>query len=87
MGEPGGRGADPVSPVAGLLLLGFSIYLFITSIQLMQVKDVATSLLAALIGFVSLSGGVTLIRTWSLARAYSGGLSPGKGEGGGEEKR
>lgn len=35
-------------------------------------QDVASSLLATLIGFVTMSGGVTLIRTWSLSRVYQG---------------
>ncbi len=65
-------GGDYISPIAGLVLLVFSLYLFMESIRLMsgEYRDVATSLLAALIGFVSLSGAITLIRTWSLARAY-----------------
>ncbi|MNO03788.1 hypothetical protein D3C81_2245960 [compost metagenome] len=49
-------------------MIGFSIYVFLWSLQLMIYRDVPSSLLAALIGFVALSGGVSLIRTWSLAR-------------------
>ncbi len=73
-----GKG-DLVAPVTGLILIGFSIYIFLWSLQLMVNRDVPSSLLAALIGFVSLSGGVTMIRTWSLSR-YA---SPKEGE---EEK-
>jgi len=69
---------DYVSPVAGIVLLLFSLYMFYEGIALMVVRDVASSLLATLIGFVSLSGGITLIRTWSLSRAYSGGEKHGE---------
>jgi len=62
---------DYFSPVAGLILIGFSIYVFLHALQLMIARDVPSSLLATLIGFVSLSGGVSLIRTWSLARVAS----------------
>ncbi|ABN69554.1 hypothetical protein Smar_0443 [Staphylothermus marinus F1] len=59
---------DIVVAIAGFVLIGFSIYVFLWSLQLMIYRDVPSSLLAALIGFVALSGGVSLIRTWSLAR-------------------
>jgi len=62
---------DYVSPAAGLILIGFSIYIFMHALQLMIERDVPSSLLAVLIGFVALSGGVSLIRTWSLARVAS----------------
>ncbi len=61
---------DFISPIAGLILLFFSLYMFYNGIVLMSVGDVATSLLSILVGFVTLSGGVTLIRTWSLTRIY-----------------
>lgn len=64
---------DYVSPIAGFILILFSLYMFYLGLTLMQnVQDVASSLLATLIGFVTMSGGVTLIRTWSLSRAYPG---------------
>ncbi len=64
-------GKEYVTPIAGLILVGFSIYIFLWALQLMVSRDVPSSLLATLIGFVSLSGGVTMIRTWSLARYAS----------------
>jgi hypothetical protein len=62
---------DYVSPIAGLVLIGFSIYILLWSLDLMIRRDVPSSLLAVLIGFVALTGGVSLIRTWSLERAAS----------------
>ncbi|MCD6301111.1 MAG: hypothetical protein J7L82_03470 [Staphylothermus sp.] len=59
---------DILAPVIGLILVGFSIYVFLWSLQLMIYRDVPSSLLGALIGFVSLSAGESLIRTWSLGR-------------------
>ena len=59
---------DYISPVAGLVLIGFSMYIFLWALQLMVNRDVPSSLLAVLIGFVTLTGGVSLIRTWSLSR-------------------
>lgn len=59
---------DYISPIAGFILLGFSIYIFLSAIQLMMNRDVPSSLLAVLIGFVCLTGGVSLIRTWTLTR-------------------
>lgn len=64
-------GKDVVSPIIGSLLIGFSIYIFLWAVQLMIMRDVPSSLLATLIGFVSLTGGVSLIRTWSLTRYAS----------------
>ncbi len=55
---------DYITPIAGLILLFFSLYMFYNGIVLISYyRDVASSLLAILIGFVTLSGGVTLIRT------------------------
>ncbi|MET1160872.1 MAG: hypothetical protein ABWW65_07920 [Thermoprotei archaeon] len=71
---------DIVALITGLLLVGFSIYIFLWSLQLMVNRDVPSSLLAVLIGFVSLTSGVSLIRTWILAkhakREESAGGSP-----------
>ncbi len=61
---------DYISPAIGIVLIGFSLYMFYTGIALMMIRDVASSLLAILIGFVTLSGGITLIRTWAIARVY-----------------
>ena len=62
---------DYVTPVAGLILVLFSLYMLYRGVELMREQDVASSLLATLIGFLSLSGGVTLLRTWAITRAYS----------------
>ncbi len=62
------KARDVVTPIIGFILVGFSIYVFISAIRLMIIRDVPSSLLATLIGFVSLSGGITMIRTWSLTR-------------------
>ncbi len=59
---------DVVTPIIGFILVGFSIYVFLSALRLMIIRDVPSSLLATLIGFVSLSGGITMIRTWSLTR-------------------
>ncbi len=73
-----GKG-DLVAPITGLILIGFSIYVFLWSLQLMVMRDVPSSLLATLIGFVSLSGGVTMIRSWTLTR-YASREEKGKEE-------
>ncbi len=73
-------GREYVSPIAGLILIGFSIYIFLWALQLMIMRDIPSSLLATLIGFVALSGGVTMIRTWSLARYASKALGEKKEE-------
>ncbi len=62
------KARDVVTPIIGFILVGFSIYVFLSAIRLMIIRDVPSSLLATLIGFVSLSGGITMIRTWSLTR-------------------
>ncbi len=62
------RARDVVTPIIGFILVGFSIYVFLSALRLMIIRDVPSSLLATLIGFVSLSGGITMIRTWSLTR-------------------
>jgi len=60
-----------ISPAIATVLIAFSLYLFYVGIALMMAKDVASSLLAVLIGFVTLGGGITLLRAWTLARAYT----------------
>ncbi|NPA98227.1 MAG: hypothetical protein GXO43_02505 [Crenarchaeota archaeon] len=62
------KARDVVTPIIGFILVGFSIYVFLSALRLMIIRDVPSSLLATLIGFVSLSGGITMIRTWSLTR-------------------
>ena len=61
---------DYISPTLATVLIAFSLYFFYVGIALMMAKDVASSLLAVLIGFVTLGGGLTLLRAWVLARAY-----------------
>lgn len=62
---------DYVSPALATALIAFSLYFFYVGIALMMAKDVASSLLAVLVGFVTLGGGITLLRSWTLARAYT----------------
>ncbi len=79
---------DYITPAVGIVLVGFSLYMFYSGIGLMVVRDVASSLLAILIGFVTLSGGITLLRTWAIARVYEGGarvVEEGEGEEGSRE--
>ena len=59
---------DYVSPAIATVLIAFSLYFFYVGVALMMAKDVASSLLAVLIGFATLGGGITLLRTWALAR-------------------
>ena len=78
---------DYITPVSGLILLFFSLYMFYNGIVLMSLyRDVASSLLSILIGFVTLSGGVTLIRTWSLTRVYSSEKASGEERKGSSEE-
>lgn len=78
---------DYITPTCGLILILFSIYMFHNGIELMNIyRDVASSLLSILIGFVTLSGGVTLVRTWSLARVYSSEKRSSEKDKGSSEK-
>jgi len=77
---------DYVSPVIGLLLVCFSIYIFLQAIQLMISRDIPSSLLSTLIGFVALTGGLTLIRTWILARVVDKSRESQTNEKGKESK-
>jgi len=63
---------DPSSVVAataGLILLAVSIYFFVISLSLMMKYDVTSSLLAALIGFTTLSASITVLKSWIIAKA------------------
>ncbi len=55
----------------GIALIGVSIYFFLASITLISppTEAVVAALLSAVIGFVMLSAGTTLIRTYVVARA------------------
>lgn len=57
--------------IAVLLIIG-SLYFLSNSVQLIQLEEprVAASLLSAVIGLSLLSAGVTLLRTWVVARVY-----------------
>jgi len=59
---------DFISPFLGTVLILFSLYLFIRALDLMVNRDAASSLLATILGLISLSSGVSIIRTWSLSR-------------------
>jgi len=63
---------DPSSVIAasvGLILLAVSIYFFVISLSLMMKYDVTSSLLAALIGFTTLSASITILKSWIIAKA------------------
>lgn len=59
-----------VSLWAGVVLIGISIYFFLASVSLISppASAVVAGLLSAIIGFVMLSSGASLIRTYVLAR-------------------
>jgi len=56
---------------SAIVLLAASFYFFLLSINLVsgQTPNVTASLLSALIGFSVLSAGVTILRSWAIARA------------------
>ena len=58
-----------VVAVTGLTLLAVSIYFFLVSLSLMTQYDVTSSLLAALIGFTTLSASITLLKSLIIAKA------------------
>jgi uncharacterized membrane protein YagU involved in acid resistance len=58
-----------VSLWTGVALIGVSIYFFLASVSLLAAATaVVAGLLSAIIGFVMLSSGASLIRTYVLAR-------------------
>jgi len=59
-----------VSLWAGVALIAVSIYFFLASVTLISppAQAVVAALLSAIIGFVMLSAGTTLIRTYVVAR-------------------
>ncbi len=63
------RGAF-VALIVGVALIGVSIYFFIAAVSLISspTEEVVASILSAIIGFVLLSAGTTLIRTYVVAR-------------------
>ena len=54
----------------GILLIAVSIYFFLASVTLISppAQAVVAALLSAVIGFVMLSAGTTLVRTYVVAR-------------------
>jgi len=54
----------------GIALIAVSIYFFLASVTLIQppTQAVVAALLSAIIGFVMLSAGTTLVRTYVVAR-------------------
>ncbi len=75
--------------IALLLILG-ALYFLSNSIQLIQLEQprVAASLLSAVIGLSLLSAGVTLLRTWVVARVYEEARKEAQAEeAGGQEPR
>jgi uncharacterized membrane protein len=59
-----------VSLWAGIALIAISIYFFLASVSLISppAQAVVAALLSAVIGFVMLSAGTSLIRTYVIAR-------------------
>ncbi len=59
-----------VSLWAGMALIAISIYFFLASVSLISppAQAVVAALLSAVIGFVMLSAGTALIRTYVIAR-------------------
>ena len=55
---------------AGIALIAISVYFFLASVTLISppTQAVVAGLLSAIIGFVMLSAGTTLIRTYVVAR-------------------
>ena len=60
-----------IALIAGLALIGVSIYFFLLSVSLMMpgVYAIASGLAAIVIGFISLGAGVSLIRSYLIVRA------------------
>lgn len=60
-----------ISLWAGVALIAVSVYFFLASVSLISPPAVAVvaGLLSAVIGFVMLSAGTALIRTYVIARA------------------
>lgn len=56
--------------IVSIVLLGASMYFFLVSLSLMMRFDVTSSLLAALIGFTTLSASISVIKSWIIARAF-----------------
>lgn len=59
-----------VSFVVGIALIATAIYFFLESLTYIQTpaSDVVSGLLAAVFGFVTLSAGTTLIRSYLISR-------------------
>ncbi len=59
---------------AGLGMIAASVYFFLVAISLMSqlVPAVVAALLSAIIGFVMLSAGTSLIRTYVVSRVLEG---------------
>lgn len=68
-----------VSLWVGIALIAISIYFFLASVTLISPSGgqaVVAALLSAIIGFVMLSAGTTLVRTYVVARVVE--QNPGK---------
>ena len=63
-----GRRFAGASLWVGIALIAASIYFFLAAITLISNQAVVASLLSAVIGFVMLSAGTTLVRTYVVAR-------------------
>ena len=64
-----------------IILLLASFYFFINALNLITLNEpkVAASILSTIIGIVTLSASITILRTWIIARAYEKGEEPQAG--------
>lgn len=63
--------AAVIALVAGIALIGVSIYFFLLSISLLmpEVYAIVSGLTSLVIGFITLGSGVSLIRSYIIVRA------------------
>lgn len=63
--------ASVIALVAGIALIGVSIYFFLLSISLLmpEVYAIVSGLTSLVIGFITLGSGVSLIRSYIIVRA------------------
>lgn len=62
------NGSTRIPLVLGIFLIFVSLYFFSMGVTLVSNDDVASGLLAALIGFALLATSITLIKLWGLMK-------------------
>ena len=62
------NGSARIPLVLGIFLIFVSLYFFSMGVTLVSNDDVASGLLAALIGFALLATSITLIKLWGLMK-------------------